>query len=127
MSITAAKYALDVLEADHDLPQGARAILLALSIRANVHTHDTFTGGWLCRAAGMNDVNVRRNVARLVERGYVAAVHRPGLASVIRFPFASSIATVPAAIGDPPGSRRDSQGQMHPKICGCPECLAAAM
>lgn len=126
MSIAAAKYALDLLEHDPDLPHGARAVLLALSIRANAHDHYTYTGGWLCRAAKLTDANMRRNVHRLVERGYISVTFRPGLASVVRFPLGATLAAVPAQIGDPPGSRRDAQGQMHPAICGCPECATAA-
>lgn len=126
MSIKASTYAVELLERDAELPQGARTVLLCLAARANATTHVTFTGGWLCKAARMTDRNVHRNVHRLVESGYIAVTVRKGLASVVRFPFAAALVAVPDAIGDPPGSRRDSQGQMHPRICGCPECLQVA-
>jgi len=123
VSIAASKYALTVLEADAELGQGARAVLLALSIRANVNTHDTFTGGWLCRAAGMNERNVRRNVHRLAELGLIAVNRRDGKSSVIRFPLGAALTIAPRASG---AGRTDENGAFHPGICACPDCAELA-
>jgi DNA-binding transcriptional ArsR family regulator len=121
MSVKASRYALDVCRADRTLGAGDRTVLLALAAAADYRTHDTYTGAWLAEAAGLNESNTRRHVIRLYELGYVAAVHRRGLASVIRFPIAGTLAAAAELEG-----RTDENGAYHPTICRCPDCAELA-
>ena len=137
MSVAATRYALDVLRHDPTLPGGARNILLATAGAASSRTAETYTGEWLEAVCGLCRSSVWRNFLPLVERGYVALDHRPGRASVVRFPIdgAAGIEAVEGAprFTPPPAGhglasgRTDHNGQFHPAICACPDCRPAAL
>ena len=116
MSVKASRYAIDWARANKTLGQGARAVLLALAASADRLAHEGYTGEWLAEVAGMNDANMRRNVARLAELGAFAVEHRRGKASIIRFPLSATVAAAPEG-------RHDDNGVWHPGFCACVDCL----
>lgn len=93
MSWQACQYARAVLEDDDQLPHGARLVLMLLAERANRDSGQTYTGGWLCRAARMHPSSVRRSLYELADAGLIALHNRPGKATTVRFPLAGAIST----------------------------------
>lgn len=93
MSYQASTYARELCQREPRLGTTARLVLMLVAARANVQTHETYTGRWLVDAAGAHFVTVRRALAELVDVGAIAIEHRPGRSSVIRFPIAGRLST----------------------------------
>lgn len=93
MSIRASSYARELLEHNAELTRSARLVLMLCAERANTQTAQTYTGGWLERAAKLHRSSVRRALYELAAAGAVALDYRPGKATVIRFPIAAALST----------------------------------
>lgn len=125
MSHRTDRYVLDILDSDRELnmPDGARKVLMAASLRANVKTSQTYTGEWLHRVAGLKSrSSMWRALTYLSRRGYIHVKHRDGKSSIVTFPVQGFVVEVEAPER---GGRTDEGGQWHPAICACLECREA--